>query len=1506
MLLAGAGSLQAEAPQYHATLLPGYGAAGAVSAPFSGSYWTVGTGGQNIGATSWVYGLSDTGGAAVTTRIGSYISYYSGAYTEGALPNDVAGNGAPGVWGSLAWGINDAGDGVGYSINSSTRNREAHVYDHATDTKTLLGTLGGTQSVAYSINESGQIVGWATTSGGGQQAFVYENGVMTSLHLNELASFDTSSAFSINDHGLVVGVVQNTNGATSGFVLDLATGHANSLNVLDDSGVRATSATAINNAGTAIGWYHTSGESLNNRGAVLWVGANTGSATVVDLHTVLQNDSAFSQLSSSSANAINEAGQVVGKAWRGTNYSDPYTGLETYANKAFLYDDGEVYSLTSLLHPRSSLVITEANSINNEGQIGATAYFQNGGYSGYSGVVLSEIRSWQGSEGGAWDDAANWVGAEKPDAHTAAYVTLDSGEVLTGPEADTTIYALSLDSNPVDRGRLVVQENTTFTVLGDTLLYYSAIDATAEGSRFETGVLRGAGSVAGEVQAGWTWVDAYRSLNVSGTLVSTHGVLVSASSTLNASGAVLGAVTSFYGGNVNAQGDLTIGDAARADGIELYNLNVGENDVTLLDANAARVWALSVVGGNVNAANGLEVQSLAGHGTVDANVTLRGTISADAEESLAISGNVAGAGFVLGDVTLGDGKRFLSSGSATLSRNVAFADGTGRLLGKVLVNGNVSLDNVTLLGSDPDDLGRDANGLILNGRHLSGSGDWDIQELSIRNQGTLTATGDLAIGRAGVGSVSLTNNSTLNVGEHEVVFRSQILDVALITMEGGVVRTSGVDLFTYGLTGYGEVDGGTRFANRYNPYIHLTEAGILQRANVVLTGDLTVGSFDTVYGFALEGDLNVGAHTLTLRDEDEAEFHHFSRTTLAGGTIEATNGLIFFGDDASASAPSNPLLLATGEAAQSNIVGDVTLRNAVIHATSGNSLAIDGDLSGYGVVVGNVTWGDTFLDETEGAAVVLTRMLGIEDATARFLSNEESAISNTELNMAGGTVLAENGLALVNEATLSGYGNVELGAGNDFRVENSILKADTDEEILIKTNVVGGGLVVGNVKADDGYTFFETPTVDVELTRTVNIGEQEAAFYSASAAKVSGSHRLLTDQFGRVLEYSSTGELGIEGGRLASANGIEVVNTRLFGHGEVVGNLAVKNSIVDVTHGDAMVVDGNISGYGVVFGNLGVADAPTQTNTLATAASGVVDFASSQQLLAVGARTANVFSQGEAIFGTVTSEGGEIVTPTGGITLEAYEGYGKITGGLRMENSLLDIDVDHVLEITGELTGYGIVVGNVNKTIAAPTGSVYYNGGIQTNGRTLTVYSATPAYIGSGNFSGGTMVLPSGAIFGALRGVGAVQLGAGNTVYISSLLAPGSSPGTIEIIGGNLTLESTAITEIEYFGVSMGQYDFLDVEGTLTLGGQLKVVFGGGYTPTVGQILPGFFDAAEVLGGFSSVTWAGLAPGMGVAFNSQTHELFIVEMAVVPEPSTWALGILGAGAFAWLRRRRAA
>lgn len=86
----------------------------------------------------------------------------------------------------------------------------------------------------------------------------------------------------------------------------------------------------------------------------------------------------------------------------------------------------------------------------------------------------------------------------------------------------------------------------------------------------------------------------------------------------------------------------------------------------------------------------------------------------------------------------------------------------------------------------------------------------------------------------------------------------------------------------------------------------------------------------------------------------------------------------------------------------------------------------------------------------------------------------------------------------------------------------------------------------------------------------------------------------------------------------------------------------------------------------------------------------------------------------------------------------------------------------------------------------------------------------------------------SGATLAGTGAVGAVSVHGGGA------LAPGASPGVLDT--GALTLLTGATLEVELGGAGAGQFDRLNVTGTVSLGDAfLDIVLFGGFTPTVGQ-----------------------------------------------------------------------
>jgi T5SS/PEP-CTERM-associated repeat protein/autotransporter-associated beta strand protein len=189
----------------------------------------------------------------------------------------------------------------------------------------------------------------------------------------------------------------------------------------------------------------------------------------------------------------------------------------------------------------------------------------------------------------------------------------------------------------------------------------------------------------------------------------------------------------------------------------------------------------------------------------------------------------------------------------------------------------------------------------------------------------------------------------------------------------------------------------------------------------------------------------------------------------------------------------------------------------------------------------------------------------------------------------------------------------------------------------------------------------------------------------------------------------------------------------------------------------------------------------------------------------------------------------------------------------------------------------------------------------------VTRLKGTNTYTGGTTVVGGTLLIADAGT-GSVLGTGAVTVGAGGTLggvgnvngatMVAGTLSPGYSPGTMTFQNG-LTLESTARLVMEIDGTVRGvDYDAINVNGTLALGGELYVVYLDGFTPEVGDTFDLFNGNFTASSQFSKITFA--SPGQGT-FDAATGVLTVTSL--VPEPSSLSL-MLVAGLLAGRRVRR--
>jgi probable HAF family extracellular repeat protein len=229
---------------------------------------------------------------------------------------------------------------------------------------TPLSTLGGDNGFAASVNSAGQVVGWAETNVhdstcASPQVLQFKATLWDpdgQIHaLPQFGNDPDSAAVAINQQGQVVGIsgiCDNAVGAYSAIHAVLwQNGRVFYLGSIGGHGWNTP--VSINDNGEVAGFANASGDIVNGQltfkfHAFLW----TKERGMVDLGT-LPGDAL------SEATGINNEGQVVGTSF-GANFTHP---------RAFIYQDGKMTPLNSLIAGNSTLSLAVTGDINDEGEI---------------------------------------------------------------------------------------------------------------------------------------------------------------------------------------------------------------------------------------------------------------------------------------------------------------------------------------------------------------------------------------------------------------------------------------------------------------------------------------------------------------------------------------------------------------------------------------------------------------------------------------------------------------------------------------------------------------------------------------------------------------------------------------------------------------------------------------------------------------------------------------------------------------------------------------------------------------------------------------------------------------------------------------------------------------------------------------------------------------------------------------------------------------------------------
>jgi probable HAF family extracellular repeat protein len=216
-----------------------------------------------------------------------------------------------------------------------------------TEISPLGGTAGGT---ARDINNAGQVVGGAYTAGNAaSHAYVYNTAGGTGTDIGALiAGSTTSEAWSINDAGQAVGHYYTASSLQRAFVYD-----GGSVTTILTPGTGNAYATGINASGRVVGSYYTGAAYPNNEQRAF----SFSGGVAIDLGELIAAGNNVE------ARGINDAGQIVGWA----------DSLSLGGQSAFIYQNGVMTDLNTLVDPGAGWLIVDAHAISNSGYIVASA-----------------------------------------------------------------------------------------------------------------------------------------------------------------------------------------------------------------------------------------------------------------------------------------------------------------------------------------------------------------------------------------------------------------------------------------------------------------------------------------------------------------------------------------------------------------------------------------------------------------------------------------------------------------------------------------------------------------------------------------------------------------------------------------------------------------------------------------------------------------------------------------------------------------------------------------------------------------------------------------------------------------------------------------------------------------------------------------------------------------------------------------------------------------------------